>query len=365
MEVVRKDIFHVISGSVDPGLYRADINSNRKSVGIIPNLRVNQLSDQLITSNSVQLQSDHTFSDGDILLVGKGGAVRAILSKSANANTLLVTERCDNLCEFCSQPPKEANDDVLFGMAAQALTEFQTSDLVGISGGEPFLSKKIFLAFMSTLNSLGCRTPLHILSNGRALQDISFTKKLADVCQYREVSIGIPLHGVRESTHDSLTAAPGSWKETIDGLINAGHMGFNIELRFIPTLDNLSELEKLIVFVGRTMPFISQLSIMNLEPHGWAKKNWKSLYRSPVFYSKTLESAVKIGERLGVNTRLFNYPLCHLKGEYLRNKAERSISDWKNYYPDECNDCAVMDKCCGYFKSSKNMFLEKPRKWAI
>lgn len=47
-----------------------------------------------------------SIEDGDIGIINNGYMIRVILSRKANHNTVLVTERCNNLCLFCSQPPK-------------------------------------------------------------------------------------------------------------------------------------------------------------------------------------------------------------------------------------------------------------------
>ena len=55
-----------------------------------------------------------------------------------------------------------------------------------------------------------------------------------------------------------------------------------------------------------------------------------------------------------------NYPLCLIDSS-LRKDAIKSISDWKNYYPDECQDCTKKELCGGYFSSAYNKFIEKPK----
>ncbi|HDT6495332.1 TPA: His-Xaa-Ser system radical SAM maturase HxsC, partial [Klebsiella pneumoniae] len=41
--------------------------------------------------------------------------------------------------------------------------------------------------------------------------------------------------------------------------------------------------------------------------------------------------------------------------------AAQSISDWKNYYPKECDECTQKSSCTGYFSSSTGRFLQPPR----
>ncbi|MBF4232885.1 His-Xaa-Ser system radical SAM maturase HxsC, partial [Vibrio anguillarum] len=81
----------------------------------------------------------NSIDDGDIVTINQFGQLRVILSKRANHNTLLVTERCNNLCLFCSQPPREENDNWLLSYGALALAAFEFDGEIGISGGEPLL----------------------------------------------------------------------------------------------------------------------------------------------------------------------------------------------------------------------------------
>src|SRR4051812_2301972 len=55
--------------------------------------------------------------DGDVVLVqpqarpGASGRIERLLRADSKHNTLLVTERCDQLCVMCSQPPKKTHVD--------------------------------------------------------------------------------------------------------------------------------------------------------------------------------------------------------------------------------------------------------------
>ncbi|HGD9217690.1 TPA: hypothetical protein ACI7JD_004760, partial [Escherichia coli] len=51
---------------------------------------------------------------------------------------------------------------------------------------------------------------------------------------------------------------------------------------------------------------------------------------------------------------------CYLP-ERARELAVQSISDWKNYYPKECDECTQKPSCAGYFSSSKGRFHQSPR----
>ena len=169
------------------------------------------------------------------------------------------------------------------------------------------------------------------------------------------------MYSITPSVHDDMVGSKGAWQETIDGLINAIHAGLRIELRYIPTQTNHTEIGNYLTFTSTFLSGVEQLSIMNLEPHGWAKANWKSLFIHPNKYLSNIEDEFKLAKKKGLQIRLFNFPLCSIDNTYLREYCVKSISDWKNYFPKECTDCNKVDDCCGYFSSAKNSFKIKPR----
>ena len=79
--------------------------------------------------------------DGDVLLVvpSRGLAHRLVRARSRH-NTFLVTERCDQLCVMCSQPPKARHVD-LFPFLQSAALLAPRGARIGLSGGEPTLYK--------------------------------------------------------------------------------------------------------------------------------------------------------------------------------------------------------------------------------
>lgn len=316
-------------------------------VGVVGQIRQNELFNAIV--------------DGDIATINNRGQIRVVLSSKANHNTLLLTERCDNRCLFCSQPPKDIDDSWLLSQAAMAMAAFNHNGTIGLSGGEPLLYGEAFLRLLDFVIEHCPTTSLHVLTNGRAFSNKHFAEAVAKRAESLPISFGIPLYASRAEVHDHLVGTNGAFKETVIGLLNAGNLGISIELRFIPTRENIDEMVATTEFVTRVLSNVSQISIMNLEATGWAKKNWGDLYLTPDSYQNTLEAAVTQAERAGLPVLLFNYPLCHLS-EQLRPFTVKSISDWKNYYPDECNGCKLKGICSGFFASSQGRFHQKPRR---
>ncbi|CAI1606388.1 His-Xaa-Ser system radical SAM maturase HxsC [Serratia fonticola] len=365
-EVIRNDIFSYQSeGMVMPGFYRLCKAKPENPQFYLPNL--------LVTTESLAGQHEPFYSacitnknlfqsieNGDIAIVNNGNMLRVILSRKANHNTVLVTERCNNQCLFCSQPPKRVNDDWLLTQSALAIAAFNHDGVIGISGGEPLLYGDEFLAFLDFIIENAPETSLHVLTNGRKLSDSHFAKQIKQRCESLNITFGIPLYSSRQGVHDHLVGSRGAFDETVRGLINAGNLGVNIELRFIPTKSNYRDLPHVVEYVGCVFSSINQFSIMGLESVGWARSNWNGLFTSPEVYSSYLKESVETASRSGLNVVIFNYPLCHLPSE-LWHYAVQSISDWKNFYPQECEACSKKSLCAGYFSSSKGRFHQLPR----
>jgi hypothetical protein len=80
-------------------------------------------------------------ADGDIIrLEPKRQAIRVVYRRSSPFNSFLVTERCNNYCLMCSQPPKDQNDSWLVDeiLTTIPLIDRGTTE-IGLTGGEPTL----------------------------------------------------------------------------------------------------------------------------------------------------------------------------------------------------------------------------------
>jgi His-Xaa-Ser system radical SAM maturase HxsC len=258
--------------------------------------------------------------------------VTVLYRRASPSNSLLVTERCDNFCVMCSQPPKTRDDSWLASELEEVipLLSPETREL-GITGGEP-------------------STSLHILSNGRRFADAEFAKELASI-RHSDMMIGIPLYSDLPEDHDYVVQARGAFSETVRGILNLKRLRQRVELRFVVHRDTYLRMPDFARFVVRNLLFVDHVALMGLEITGFAKTNLDTLWIDPLDYQDQLSEAVTILARAGMNVSLYNHALCTLN-EPLHRFARKSISDWKNTYFDECAGCAVRDACGGFFASS-------------
>lgn len=88
---------------------------------------------------------------------------------------------------------------------------------------------------------------------------------------------------------------------------------------------------------------------MGMEHIGYAPRNMNELWIDPVDYQDELEKSVTILARFGIDIRIYNLQLCVLKRS-LWKYSKQAISDWKNAYSEPCDQCAVRERCGGFFQ---------------
>lgn len=362
---LRIDTFTYMSEHLIEGMFifnkRNSIDYGSHILSIIhyieENLFLVMIKDREIYFESENLKEN--VHDGDILVFHKNNKkISTYLTSTSNENTIMVTERCNSRCLFCCQPPKNENDEYLFDNAFNAIVNFNTNKYIGISGGEPTYNKDIFFELFKKLNNLGNSTPFHILTNGKTFEDYEFTKNICNVIASRDVIWAIPIYGHNSSIHDKIVVSKGSFDKTTKGIIHLLEFGQNIEIRIIPNQLNIKYLENIIDYLYSTFKFINNISIMNIEPIGYARKNYDELYLKVNEQNKFLKKAIFKARLFGFNIALYNYPLCLLSDE-LRNYSIKSISDWKNYFPSNCDNCSQKLNCCGFFTSANDKYIEK------
>ena len=277
--------------------------------------------------------------------------IDALFRKDANANSFLVTERCNSFCIMCSQPPKEIDDHYLVDdmLAALPLIHPETHE-IAITGGEPTLWGNDFIRLIQAAKNHLPNTGLHILSNGRNFKDLNLAFQVAQV-KHHDVMIGIPLYADYSQLHDFIVQADNAFDDTIRGILNLKRCQVPVEIRIVIHQKNYNRLPKLAEFIARNLLFVNHVALMGLELMGFAKSNLDGLWVDPYDYQKELQYAVETLASAGMRVSIYNTPLC-LIPESIRCYSVRSISDWKNDYLDECLDCSAKEQCGGFFSSN-------------
>jgi His-Xaa-Ser system radical SAM maturase HxsC len=303
---------------------------------------------------SYLLEQDLSYlGDGDIIKVNAShGTLRTLYRRNSRHNSVLVTERCNNYCLMCSQPPRDINDDHLVDELLKAIPLMSRETLsVVITGGEPTLLGERLVEVVNAFRCYLPNTAVHVLSNGRSFRNFDYAKAISRV-RHPDLMIGIPLYSDISSKHDYVVQADGAFDDTIRGIINLKTAGVKVEIRVV--LHNLTyaRLPELARFIRRNLTFCDHVALMGLEMTGFTRSNLEELWIDPKDYQPQLRDAVAILDRANMDVSIYNHQLCVLD-ESLHRFSRKSISDWKNEYMPECNGCTRKRECGGFFSSAK------------
>jgi His-Xaa-Ser system radical SAM maturase HxsC len=289
---------------------------------------------------------------GDVIVVPHDGRrVHVAWKRTATHNSILLTERCENYCLMCSQPPKDRDDSHLYTRAERIVTALpDTAAMVGLTGGEPTIEPEALLRLLGHVAVTKPNLGVHVLSNGRRFADRSFALEFGTV-PVRDLMVGIPLYGAEAALHDYVVQAVGAFNETLKGILNLAAAGVRVEIRVVVQKHTVPALVEIATFITRNLPFVEQVALMGLEMTGLARPNAALVWADPVDYQEELAGAYRILANAGLRARIYNHQLCVLDRD-LWPAAVQSISDWKNDYPALCEPCTVRDQCCGVFTTS-------------
>ncbi len=305
-------------------------------------------------SGAIFLPEDFSYlGNGDILRLSQdNGEITALFQQSARHNAFLLTERCNNYCLMCSQPPRDVQDDWIVKdiMDAIPLIDRGTQDIV-LTGGEPTLLGDSLVTLVRQFKSYLPTTGVHILSNGRSFMDAEYAQGFADV-DHPDLMFGIPIYSDISDIHDYVVQADGAFDETIRGILNLKRSGLKVEIRVVIHKQTYERLPDLARFLARNLTFIDQVVLMGLEMTGFTRANFDSLWIDPLEYKSQLLEAVNILDANKMAVAVYNHQLC-VTDQALWRFTRQSISDWKNEYMPECEPCAVKNECAGFFSSSK------------
>jgi His-Xaa-Ser system radical SAM maturase HxsC len=288
----------------------------------------------------------HTEIEDDVLLVIPRSKIahRLVRARSPD-NTFLVTERCDQLCQMCSQPPKHHHVNLFLRFQEAALLAPEGST-IGLSGGEPLLFKPQIFELLNSCRARRKDLKFHILTNGQHFEpaDSAFLREFQD-----SVLWGIPLYSSEPDEHDYIVGKEGAFERLLHSLKILCRSGAHIELRTIVMNTNYHRLSELANFVTVHLPFVSTWALMQLESIGFARKNWKSIFRDTSLDFTLLGDAINLSRAHGIDTQLYNFPLCTVPAEY-RSITFATISDWKRRYLPVCESCPAKSTCGGFFE---------------
>ena len=296
-------------------------------------------------------QNNSALSNGDILHIFPDGNAKKIYTSNSNDATLLFTEDCNHNCIMCAQANDYHKDEKALRSMNQVLIDIfvkKKVPIIGISGGEPTLKLNYLIDTIKYINRKSPKTNIEILTNATGFSNKPNVEKLIDN-NCRNVSFHIPLYSDSEKKHNEIIQKNNYYK-AIKGIYNLAQYKFPIEIRNVVTKLNYLRLRQWAEFIGKNFPFCFHIAIMGLELTGNAKKNIDKIWIEPEEAITNIKEAVNVLTRADLFTSIYNYPLCMLPKE-LRTYYVSSISDWKQTFLPECDNCSEKSICCGIFNS--------------
>lgn len=292
-------------------------------------------------------------SDNDVISLRKDSSGLRVLWRDASPhNSVLLTERCNNYCLMCSQPPKEVDDGWLIEEAQRLIPLIpKSAGEIGFTGGEPTLYGERLIALLTRTKNYLPTTAVHVLSNGRRFSDNEFSRQWASI-NHPDLMVGIPIYSDDSATHDYVVQARGAFDETVRGILNLKRLQQRVELRIVIHKQTIGRLPQLAEWICRNLLFIDHVALMGLEMMGFARANLSELWVDPYDYKDTLSEAVRTLRAYGIPTSIYNHQLCTVNSD-IWPAYRKSISDWKNEYLDACAECVKKHECGGFFSSSK------------
>ena len=262
-------------------------------------------------------------------------------------NVLFATERCNSFCLMCSQPPRQIQDDWRIEQLCELAELIDRSEpSLAISGGEPTLLGDGLRRVIAKCAEVLPNTQLHVLSNGRLLSNQSLANLFKGLTP--RLSWGIPLYGDHYALHDYVVQSEGAFAQTIRGLYALEAAQQRIEIRVVLVRPAFERIQEITRFILRNLPFVEHVALMGIEPVGFAKAHYETLWADPADYAEQLTASTGAFRRAGVAVSLYNLPLCTIP-QALWPYAKQSISNWKNDYLDACSGCAAKTQCGGFF----------------
>jgi len=291
--------------------------------------------------------------DGDVLGYDHcSKKFRTLFRRSSAHNSLLVTERCNNYCLMCSQPPKDVDDRWILNEIKESIPLFDRSTrALTFTGGETLSDWQDFIDLLERCRDQLPSTSIQVLTNGRAFA-ISEVVDAWKRVKHPSLMAAIPVYSSVDYVHDHVVQSKGAFDETILGILKLKDRGQRIEIRVVLHALTAPTISETCKWIARNLPFVDHVALMGLENTGFAIANDSILWIDPIDYRDQLAEGIDHLIAAGVPTSIYNLQRCVLNRS-VWPYAVQSISDWKNGFVEECNHCSERENCSGFFTTGR------------
>jgi molybdenum cofactor biosynthesis enzyme MoaA len=223
-----------------------------------------------------------------------------------------ITRACNNNCLFCLD--RENQNGSIFSMA-EIVLDLKRGLKEGIrrvviSGGDPTVHPEL-VEIIRKAKALGYQH-VQIITNGRML---AYEKFAADLKKAGLDEVTISLHSHLEKEFEELTGVRGSYKQALQGLLNAQQQGFIVSVDIVINKINYKKLKETLQFFMKLG--VSEFDLLYPIPFGSAWENRKKLFFAPEKAQKELSRAFALSK----NKALFIWTN-RLPAQYLEDFEE-------------------------------------------
>jgi len=278
---------------------------------------------------------------------------------------------CNNHCQFCVQGDKrlELGDKDSAEILSILEKRRKDNEEVVFTGGEVTI-RRDFFDWVSYAKQLNYKA-IQIQSNGRMFAYVDFCEKAVKAGAN---IFALAVHGSRKEIHDSLTNAPGSFDQVVQGIKNLKAMKQRVLMNTVVNKINYKDLPAiagLFVHLG-----VDQFQFAFMHINNQIKGD-TGLVKKIVARKSDVIDYVKKGLQIGIDNdiRVMTeaIPYCFMEG-YEKYVAERSIphtsveaesfvDNFDKYRKEEgkvlgsrCKECRYVKDCEGPWKEYPEIF---------
>jgi pyruvate-formate lyase-activating enzyme len=196
-------------------------------------------------------------ADGDVLGFDHSSRkFRTLFRRNSTHNSFLVTERCNNYCLMCSQPPKDVDDRWILSEIKESLPLIDPATrALTFTGGETLSDWEAFIAVLKECRDRLPATAIQVLTNGRAFADSEIVDAWKDI-GHPHLMAAIPVYASVDHIHDHVVQAKGAFDETILGILKLKDRGQRVEIRVVLHALTAPIIEDTGRWLARNLPFV-------------------------------------------------------------------------------------------------------------
>lgn len=312
--------------------------------------------------NVVILRADNLNSGDIIEVLPEKNKYRLLYKIKSDDNIILTTNKCNNNCIMCPDSIAVRNnnevEDIERLKYIVSLMDKETKFLC-ITGGEPTLLKEGLFEILDCCKERLNYTEFVMLTNGRTFYYEKYVK-LFKKHRPNNMIIGIPIHSNIEQVHDKITGVTNSYKQTIQGIKNLVSHKERVEIRVVINKFNYRNLKDISKLILEEFPEVYRVNFMAMEILGNAYNNVNDVWVDFDEIQEGLDEACIFLLKNGIRAYIYNMPLCYVNPN-LWTITKKSISPHKVVYGENCERCKEINRCGGFFSSTKRFMKLKER----